>query len=88
MFATIVTVAVIAGMVILAALGKPVTVLTEVFTAAALPAIGVYLGTINTKVEQTNQQTNGNTSRMLDMLDAQSKMLARMQPPPPDEEET
>lgn len=60
---------------------------TATFTLVGMGILGA-LGLVAVKSaeakEQTSavqQQTNGNHSRLLDILEAQGKMLAQMQPP-------
>lgn len=79
-FAMVVTVATIAGIIILAALGKGVADLMFVFTAAAVPAVTVFLGSIHAKVEQAQQNTNGRMTQLIDLIEKQSAQLASMNP--------
>jgi len=55
---------------------------------AILAGIGVVAVKTTETKEQTTQvkeQSNGNMTKMLEMLEAQSQMLAAMRPPPLDE---
>lgn len=65
----VVTVATIAGIVILAALGKSVGELLAVFGAAGIPLIIAYLTRLDAKQDTTNQLVNGRMSQMLEMME-------------------
>lgn len=85
-FAMVVTVAAIAGVVTLVALGKDPSALLYIFGVAAVPALGVALGSIHAKVTQTAENTNGRMSqltdanqefqrRLLDMIDKRDEQM-------------
>jgi hypothetical protein len=78
---TIVIVAFLAAIVALAMTGRDTAALIAVGTAV-LAGLGLSLG----QQQAVKEQTNGNTTKLLEMVEAQGQMLARMQPPPADQE--
>lgn len=75
----LVAVAGIAGVVLLSALKVDTTAVTSVI-GLGLSALG---GIIYAKVDATYHQSNGNMSRLVDLLARQSDQLAAMMPAPP-----
>ena len=64
----IITVATIAGVVILALAGKSTGDLIAVFVAGVLPVITAYVGSMHAKVDNVEKQVNGRLSRIIEIL--------------------
>lgn len=64
----VVTVATIAGVVILALAGKTAGDLLAVFAAGVLPVITAYAGSMHAKVDNVEKQVNGRLSRVIEIL--------------------
>lgn len=79
---TVIIVAFLAAMVTLALTGRDTAALVAVGTAV-LAGIGVSLG----QQQAVKEQTNGNTTKLLEMVEAQGQMLAKMQPVPAEDTE-
>ena len=84
--ATIIIVAFFAALVALASMGKDTAALVAV-GVAILGAIGLAVGQAGTTREAVNQvatNTNGNTHRLMQIIDEQSRLLAAAMPPSPE----
>lgn len=54
---------------------------------AGIGLVAVQAGAAKEQTAAVKEQTNGNTTRLLDIVEAQGKLLASMQPPPTDDQE-
>lgn len=79
---TIVIVAFLAAIVALAMTDRDTAALVAVGTAV-LAGLGLSLG----QQQAVKEQTNGNTTKLLEMLEKNAEMLARMQPPSEEDRE-
>ena len=64
----IVTVATIAGVVILSLAGKSTGDVLAVFAGGALPVITAYVASVHAKVDNVEKQVNGRLSRIIEIL--------------------
>jgi len=69
---------ILASIVTLGAFGRDTTALLALGTLL-LAGIGLTLG----QGMAVKEQTNGNTTKLLEMVEKQGQLLAAMQPPPP-----
>lgn len=84
---TVVTTLMVASLAVLMVLQRPIETWAAVFAPALVMSIGyiaqvLKTGDISARVEQVRTNTNGNTERLMTLIERQTELLSRSQPPP------